>query len=77
MTSKETHTDKLCKIAVNDPAESSFGATTRQLQCFGRISLGNAGGVSQVQLNCDMKIFFSQKEKRKKGTKLDVGLFTC
>ena len=31
MTSKETHTDGLGKIAVNDPAESSFGATTRQL----------------------------------------------
>ena len=42
MTSKETHTDVLGKIAVNDPVKSALGATTRQIQYFGRISLGNA-----------------------------------
>ena len=54
-TTSDEHTDGFGKIAVNDPAESSFGATTRELQCFGRISLGNAGGVSQVKLNGDTR----------------------
>ena len=54
-TSADEHQYGLGKIAVNDPAESLFGATTRQLQCYGRVSLGNAGGVSQVQINEDMK----------------------
>ena len=75
MTSKDTHTDDLGKIVVNDPAESSFGATTRQLQCFGQIGLGNAGGVSQVQLNCDMKRVLPKIKKGKKATQPDGGLF--
>ena len=44
-TSMEYHKDGLGKLAVNDPTESSFGGTTRQLQCYGRIGLTNAGGV--------------------------------
>ena len=52
-TSMEYHNDGLGKLAVNDPAESSFGGTTRQLQCFGRIGLTNAGGVDQVRRNKD------------------------
>ena len=39
------------KTAVNDPVESSFGGTTRQLQCYGRIGLTNSGGVDQVKRN--------------------------
>ena len=37
------HKNGLGKLAVNDPSESSFGGTTRQLQCFGRIWITNAG----------------------------------
>ena len=60
-TTLDEHTFSLGKIAVNDPAESLFGATTRQLQCFGRVSLGNAGCVSVVQANCDMKRIIPKK----------------
>ena len=57
-TSVQSHQAGLRKIAVNDPAESSFGGTTRQLQCFGRIGLTNAGGVDQVKRNGDMSDVF-------------------
>ena len=40
---------------MNYPAKSSFGATTRELQCFGSIRLGNAGRVRQVKLNVDTR----------------------
>ena len=50
---------------MNNPAESLFGATTRQLQCFGRVSLGNAGGVSVVQANGDMKRIIPKKKKKR------------
>ena len=48
-TSADEHQACLGKIAVDDPAESLFGVTTRQIQCYGRVSLGNAGGVGMVQ----------------------------
>ena len=62
------------KIAVNDPAESLFGSTTRQLQCFGRVSLGNAGGMGQVQANADMKRIIKDG-KNTKGIGEKQGLF--
>jgi hypothetical protein len=37
------------KMAVNDPAESSFGGVTAQLRSFGRINLTSAGGVHQCK----------------------------
>ena len=62
------------KIAVNDPAESLFGATTRQLQCYGHVTLGNAGGVSQVQINANMKRIV-HKRTNDKGIGEKQGLF--
>ena len=64
------------KIAVNDPADSLFGVYTRQLQCYGRVSLGNAGGMSQVQINADMKrIVHNDNRKKDKGIERKPGLF--
>ena len=71
-TTLDEHTCSLGKIAVNDPAESLFGATTRQLQCFGRVSLGNAGGVSVVQANGDMNRIIPKKKNKKE---ISEGLF--
>ena len=53
-TSMQSDKAGLRNIAVNDPAESSFGGATRQLQHFGRVGLTNAGGVDQVKRNGDM-----------------------
>ena len=41
-------------MAVNDPAEISFGVVTVQIQPYGKIGLTNAGGVSQVRVNGDL-----------------------
>ena len=51
---------------MNDPAESSFGGTTRQLQCYGRIGLTNAGGVDQVKRNGDLSCILPENNKRNK-----------
>ena len=55
LTTDEDHEQGLGKYAVNDPAESSFGGLTQQLQCFGRIALASAGGVAQARWNGDLK----------------------
>ena len=54
VTTPGEHQDGFGKIANNYPAESDFGSTTMQLQWYDRVSLGNVGGVSQVQANGDM-----------------------
>ena len=41
-------------MAVNDPAENTFGGLTAQLQQFGRIDLSNAGGMIQIKRNGDL-----------------------
>ena len=68
----KNHTAGLNKMAVNDPAERSFGALTGQLQSFGRIGLTNAAGVSQVRTNGDFKRGFeaSSSNKRKHANKM-------
>ena len=48
-TSIEYHKDCLGNLAINNPAERSFGGTTRQLKYYGRIGLTNSGGVNQVR----------------------------
>ena len=60
---------------MNDPAESSFGGTTRQLQCFGRIGLTNAGGVDQVRRNGDLANGFEKNSRKENNDKKKVGLF--
>eukprot|EP00957_Ditylum_brightwellii_P206553 15348982-Ditylum_brightwellii.AAC.1 len=57
-------------MAVNDPAGRLFDGLTRQNQCFGWISLANAGGVSQVRENGDMpRGFEARKQNEKTGEK--------
>ena len=41
------------RMAVNDPAESCFGATTREIANFGRIGFGEASGVASARRNKD------------------------
>ena len=60
-TSCNNHLEGMGKMAVNDPAESSFGGTTRQIQYFGRIGITNAGGVDQVRRNGDLSRGFGKK----------------
>ena len=55
LTTEEDHEQGLGKYVVNDPAESSFGGLTRELQCFGRIALRSAGAVAQCRWNGDLK----------------------
>ena len=74
ITTEDEHQDGLGEIAVNDPAESLFGATTRQLQCYGRVSLGNAGGVSTIQFNGDLRRILPT-ENKDKGISKNNGLF--
>ena len=62
----------LSKLAVNDPVESSFGGTTRQIQYFGRIGLTNAGGVDQVRRNGDLSRGYNKNPKKKKN---ELGIF--
>ena len=59
-------------FVVNDPAESSFGGATRQLQHFGHVGLTNAGGVDQVKRKGEMSNGFENKRKKgKRMQKLD------
>ena len=58
------HLGGLGAMAVNDPAESSFGGTTRQIQNFGRIGLTNAGGVDQVTRNGEFSWGYEKRLKR-------------
>ena len=62
-------------MAVNDSAERSFGALTGQLQCFGRIGLTNAAGVSQVRTNGDVSRGFETSSSNKKNKSNTVGFF--
>ena len=41
----------LCKSAVNDASESTFGGFTRQIQNFSRISITSAGAIEQARRN--------------------------
>ena len=50
-TTLEEHEAAKRKMAVNDPAESSFGATTREIHCSGRVGLGNAGALAAGRRN--------------------------
>ena len=80
-TSVEEHEASLRKMAVNDPAESIFGGTTRELHVSGRISFGHASGVAMARRNKDFWRGAGKLEKRKtkdKGTKAKLegsGLF--
>ena len=51
--SDEEHEALKGKMAVNDPAESTFGATTREISTFGRIGFGEASGVATARRNKD------------------------
>ena len=62
-------------MAVNDPAERSFGALTGQLQCFGRIGLTNAAGVSQVRTNGDLSRGFEISSSKKVNKSNTNGFF--
>ena len=73
-TSNESNMNGMNKFAVNDPAESSFGGTTRQIQYFGRIGLTNAGGVDQVRRNGDLSRGYCKKSKSKQQTN-ELGIF--
>ena len=52
-TTAEEHAAAKGKLAVDDPAESCHGATTREIHCAGRISLGNAGALGMSRRNGD------------------------
>ena len=72
-TSYEDHISGLHKMAVNDPAERSFGALTGQLQCFGRIGITHAAGFSQVRTHGDMSRGFETSSSNKKNKSNTVG----
>ena len=64
-------------LAVNDPAESAFGATTREIAMNGRIGFGEAAGVGQSRRNRDFARG-SATERRKTGSDDDakpIGIF--
>ena len=63
------------KMAVNDPAESSFGGVTRQLQCHGRINLTSATGVDQCKRNNLFSRGFELKNKEVKDQGTRQGMF--
>jgi hypothetical protein len=52
-TTAEEHELAKGKLAVDDPAESCHGATTREIHCASRVSLGNAGAVGMARRNGD------------------------
>ena len=62
------------KIAVNDPAERSFGEITVQIQSYDKIGLTNSGGVGQVRVNSDLSRRFYNGCKNKNTKRLD-GIF--
>ena len=53
MTTTKEHEAAKGKMAVDDPAESCHGATTREIHIHGRISLGNAGAIGMARRNGD------------------------
>ena len=55
----------LFKMAVNDPAERYFGATTGKLQYYGKIGLTKTGGVSKVRVNIDLSRGFDTGCRKK------------
>ena len=74
-TSDDQHEAAMGKMAVNDPAECTFAGLTRQLECFGRISLRSAGAVSQAQYNGDFGRGHSAKRHCAGSTSKAVGVF--
>eukprot|EP00957_Ditylum_brightwellii_P183777 13998581-Ditylum_brightwellii.AAC.1 len=62
--SQGDHDAGLGKMAVNDPAEGSFGGLTRQTSALDE--LANAGGVSQVHENGDMSCGFETRNQNKR-----------
>eukprot|EP00957_Ditylum_brightwellii_P106034 8088157-Ditylum_brightwellii.AAC.1 len=62
-------------MAVNHPAERSFGGLTRQIQYFGQISHAHAGGMSQVHKNGDTSCGFEIRKQNKKAGEMPKGAF--
>ena len=63
------------KMAVNDPAESSFGGVTSQLRSFGRINLTSAGGVDQCKRNGIFGRGFNTMNEDAKTNNVRIGIF--
>ena len=57
--------DGLDKLVVNDPAESSFCGTNRQIQYFGWMGLTNAGDADQVRRNGYLSRGYTKNPKKK------------
>ena len=77
-TSVEEHEAGKRKMAVNNPAESAFGATTRELHCHGRIGFSECGAVAQERRNGGMargSCTESRKRKAEGGKQPTLGLF--
>eukprot|EP00957_Ditylum_brightwellii_P203739 15335991-Ditylum_brightwellii.AAC.1 len=62
-------------MAVNNPAERSFGAIIAQLQRFGHIGLHNTGDVSQVQVNGDLSQGYNNSGRKIKKKEQVKGIF--
>lgn len=65
---KNTYVDDpragLRKLAVDDPSESSFGGTIRQIQRFDRIGITDTGGViDQLKRLVNFYVVLKIKEK--------------
>ena len=58
-------------MAVNDLAESSFAGVTAQVQCYGRIGMHAAAGVSDIQRNG----FLARPTTKTAIAKNDRGMF--
>jgi hypothetical protein len=65
------------KMALNNPAERSFGAMTCELQRYGRVGLTNVGGVRQVTINGDLSRGFnsSSSASKRRWAKGEYGIF--
>ena len=64
--SDEEHEALKGVMAVNDPAESIFGATTREISTFGRIGFGEASGVAMARRNKDfVRLMATEKRSTK------------
>jgi hypothetical protein len=67
--SDEEHKALKGKMAVNDPAESIFGAATREISTYGRIGFGEASAVATARRNKD---FLRSAKTEKRKPKADV-----
>mmetsp|Transcript_13403 Transcript_13403/g.29103 ORF Transcript_13403/g.29103 Transcript_13403/m.29103 type:complete len:910 (+) Transcript_13403:516-3245(+) len=74
-TSAIDHAAGMRKKASNDDAERAFGNLTSQLQFYGRVGLGSAGGVSQARANGDLSRGHERRSQKKKSSKGKVGTF--